>query len=231
MVDENTRTTFIPKQQLVKPRIEKQKKSFLSGGFLGLIAWILISVSVLSSIGVFAYQQILKSNIASMAESISRAEQLFDSGLIVELKELDIRLSSANELLKKHLDFSRLFKYLGDTTLPDISYESFRFDARDGVPIVAMTGEATRFTPIAIQSDVYGQNEFMENHVFSSFSLTNRGTILFDLTFQINEEELAYIGIQSEQLTEEDIPVEDVISEGEIDNRIITEEEQQNDQE
>lgn len=227
MVDEQTRTTFIPKQQLVKPRREERKTSFLSGGILSVIAWILIGVAIAASLGVFLYAQLLKANIRSMAESISRAEKLFDPGLIVEFKELDIRLTASEELLEKHLDFAEFFESLEATTLPDIAYDSFRFDARGEGPIVSMTGEASRFTPIALQSDLYGKNKFMENHIFSNFSLTDRGTVTFDLSFQINEKELVYTGERVRQSvpSTEEVSSEETITEEELEERIISEDE------
>jgi len=168
-------------------------------------------------VGIFVVKQIYKSEIKQMAESIENAEKLFGPELIVELKELDIRLSSANELLGSHMDFSQLFQSLQETTIPDVSFDAFDFKFEEGIPTVQMSGEAGKFSSIAIQSELYGDNDFLENHIFSDFSVTRSGTVAFKLAFQINSDKLLFR--ESFNTTPSVAPVEgDDIDSGDIIN-------------
>ena len=93
------------------------------------------------------------------------------------LKKLDIILRAATELLDKHVAISDFFDSLGETTLPDVAFNDFNFSFNEEDSEVSMIGEARGFLPIAQQSDLFEKNQYIKNHNFSDFQLTEKDIV------------------------------------------------------
>jgi len=193
-MDGDIKTTFIPKR--IAPAASAVPTSAPArrkvSGLLNIAATLLFVVAVLSSGGVYLYKTYLNRNIVSMNETIDRAEKAFEPSLILELVRLDTRLKVSSQLLAKHTAFSPLFRFLEQATLPDVSFTSFQFQYDEGVPRVQMKGIATRYTPIAQQSNVLGESNLIVDHIFSNFALTDSGRVSFDLNYGLNPDLLLF---------------------------------------
>lgn len=192
-MDGEIKTTFIPKKaspvaSATGAAPVRQKTSSL----LNIIATLLFIVALVSSGGVYLYKAYLTKNIATMKETIDRAEKAFEPSLILELVRLDTRLKVSSQLLARHTAFSPLFRSLEQSTLPEVSFTSFNFQYDEGVPRVQMKGLATRYTPIAQQSDVLGESNLIVDHIFSNFALTDSGRVSFDLNYALNPDLLLF---------------------------------------
>jgi glycosyltransferase involved in cell wall biosynthesis len=74
-------------------------------------------------------------------------------------------------------------------TIPNIRYINFQYElnlANPNLVQVSMTGEATSYDAITLQSDLFNQNRFIRNPIFSNFSLNRDGLIDFDLSFDVS---------------------------------------------
>ncbi len=196
-------TTFIPKRIDTgatgipggNPAPRRQTASLLN-----MIAILIFIVALISAGGVYLYKTYLENTISEMKTTIERAEKSFEPSLILELVRLDTRLKVSSLLLSQHTAFSPLFRVIEQATVPDVSFTAFQFSYEEGVPRVQMKGLATRYTPIAQQSDILGQNNLIVDHIFSNFALTESGRVSFDLNYALNPSLLLYTA-QAGQIT------------------------------
>lgn len=191
-MDKEFKTTFIPKKNLATSKKPRTKKSRAQQSLLGVIAMLLFITAILAAGGVFVVRAQMVSQLNSRIESINRAEKAFEPAVILELKRLDLRLAAGTELLDNHIAVSDFLKSLAESTLPDVSFADLSFSYADGTADVNMSGEARGYQQIAQQSDVFGDNQFIQNHIFSDFALTDTGRISFSLQFTLNQELLKF---------------------------------------
>ena len=90
------------------------------------------------------------------------------------------------------LVFSDFFASLGESTLPEVSFNDFSFAYNAEAPEISMVGEAKGFIPIAQQSDLFEKNQYIQNPIFSDFQLADSNIVSFNLTFTLNSELLYY---------------------------------------
>ncbi len=187
------RTTFVPKNPEPQPGSSAMpsgvpvRPSYAAThrGTFGLITVVLVVLLVatlLMGLGVYALDRSVTSQIGQLSDSLARSQKAFEPKVILELKDLDMRLKTASTLLQKHIAVSSFFEMLGAQTLPGIAYDSFRFinDEKEGYSIV-ITGRATSYETIAEQSSIFGDDSRVAQHVFSNFKLLDTGRISFDL--------------------------------------------------
>lgn len=203
-MENGTTTTFIPK------RIDTGSTSIpgsnpsprrRSVSLLNTIAILVFIAALIASGGVYLYKSYLSQSIADMKTTIERAEKSFEPSLILELVRLDTRLKVSSLLLSQHTALSPLFRTIEQATVPDVSFTAFQFNYEEGVPRVQMKGVATRYTPIAQQSAVLGQNNLIVDHIFSNFALTQTGRVSFDLNYALNPNLLLYTARAGQVIT------------------------------
>jgi hypothetical protein len=185
-MDKEFKTTFIPKKNLAGAKKSESSRSKAQKSLLGLIALLLFITSAVSIAGVFLYKIRIASLLNSRIDSINRAEKAFEPAVIVELKKLDVRLQAGAQLLENHIAISDFLKSLAESTLPDVSFADFSFSYVPDGSEIAISGEARGYLQIAQQSDVFEDNIYIQNHIFSDFSLTDTGRITFSLQFTLN---------------------------------------------
>lgn len=192
-MDKEFKTTFIPKKNLTQSRSETPRiKNPRTRSILGILSIIIFLSALVLTLGVFVYRKRVEVVINSRIESINLAEKAFEPSVILELRKLDIRLRSATELLEQHTAFSDFFLSFGESTLPDVAFNDFYLDNDGGLYTVVMTGEARGYLPIAQQSNLFEENRYIENPIFSEFSLNETGHVSFDLTFTLNNDLITF---------------------------------------
>ena len=185
-MDKEFKTTFIPKKNLsgVKPQESKSTKARRS--LFGILAFLLFVTAVVSTIGVYLYKARLAAVLNSRIDSINRAEKAFEPAVILDLKKLDIRLRAGTDLLNRHIAISDFLESLGESTLPEISFNDFSFSYDPESSEVSMSGEARGYLQIAQQSDIFEANDYIQNHIFSDFTATDTDRVTFSLQFTLN---------------------------------------------
>jgi len=184
-MEQNFQTSFIPKKPIVKERVAYTQPV----GIL-LVASIIVLFTVLVATGGFYfYKASLLKNIANMESTLVLAKNRFELSKIVELQLLDKRLNAASEILSKHIVVSPIFSILEQITMKTVRFTRFSYSfGTDKVALVdvKMSGVATGYRSVALQSDLFGANKNLINPIFSNLTLDARGNVLFSLDFSVD---------------------------------------------
>lgn len=193
-MDKEFKTTFIPKKNLSRSKVQasESKQSKARRSLFSILALLLFVTAVVSTVGVYLYKIQVATVINSRIESINRAEKAFEPAVILELKKLDIRLRAGTDLLNNHVAVSDFLDSLAESTLPDVSFSSFSFSSSSSGADISMSGEARGYLQISQQSDIFEDNQYIQNHIFSDFSSTDSGRVSFSLQFTLNPELLMF---------------------------------------
>ena len=160
---------------------------------LMLIAGGIFVLTLIGAASVFVYERYLISSLSKQRDSLERARDAFEPRLIEELSRVDLRLSVAEELLQNHITVTPLFELLSDLTLKTVRFEEFEFTRSvDGLVQVKMDGVAQSYRSIALQSELFGDNEYLQSPVFSEFKLDDFGNVAFSVTLSVSNELLLY---------------------------------------
>lgn len=187
-------SSFIPKKTIQNPTLSAG--GAVSKGRINafmLVAGIVFTMTLLGSMGVFLYERYLVSNLASQKESLERARDAFEPRLIEELAKVDTRLDVAGSLLDGHVTISPFFELLGRLTLKTVRFEEFEFTRGvDGLVEVRMKGVAESYRSIALQSELFGDDENIQSPVFSDFKLDELGNVQFSVILSVSNDFLRY---------------------------------------
>ncbi len=184
-MDQNFQTSFIPK----KPMIEDRTEAPRSVGLLLIISIFIFFTVLLASGGLYFYQGILTKNVAQMQNDLALAQNRFEKGKIQQLQTLDKRLRASNDILSKHITVSPIFEALSSMTLKTVRYTKFNYEFsgdKSSKINVKMSGQATKYKDIALQSDLFAGNKNIIDPVFSNLTLDDKGNVLFDLEFSVD---------------------------------------------
>ncbi len=186
-MDQEFQTSFIPKKTL-SPKPERTGGG--SFGLVNVVAFVVMLVSLLVAGGAYLYRDNLSKKVEEMKISLERAQNIFEPELLVELETLNKRIQAADVILANHIAVSPIFEVLQDITLPTVRYIDFTYEIdsiNPDVVHVTMTGEAVSYDAITLQADLFSNNRFIRNPIFSNFSLNRTGSVEFDLMFDVSK--------------------------------------------
>lgn len=184
-MDQNFQTSFIPK----KPIVEDRPRSGKPVGFILVISVLIFLSMVASAGGVYFYKSIVTKNIADMENNLNIAKNRFEPSKITQLQVLDKRLKASNEILAKHIAVSPIFKALSEITMKSVRYTKFGYDvgsSKEARIVIKLSGQASRYSSVALQSDLFKKNKNLIDPVFSNLALDDKGNVLFDLEFSVD---------------------------------------------
>lgn len=191
-MDKEFQTSFIPKKTI----LEKEPMHHSSlGGIMNVVALVVFIASILSAGAAYFYRSSLQDRVAQYKVSLERAKAEFEPSLITELQVLDKRMAAATDILQNHIAVSPIFVLLGDITLPTVRYSDFSYEFNPENPNlvdIKMNGEAKGYNYIALQADLFGDNKFIKNPIFSDFTLDQAGNVDFNLTFSVDKSLVLY---------------------------------------
>ena len=174
--------SFVPK----KPISAKNRTRKASAGIFFGVSFILFILVAGSATSVYFYKIYKEKKIENMKISLERAKAAFEPSLIIELKELDARIKSADIILNKHMAFSEFFSFIEENTLKTIQFNSFDYSENEDGVKVNLSGKAKSYSSIALQSDIFGDSKFIKNPIFSDLSLEENGNINFIVSADVN---------------------------------------------
>lgn len=184
--------SFIPKTNLTGSFDSGNKKSN-KVGLLSLLGIIIFIISIVLAGGVFLLGQYKTKTIQDKVASLERAKGAFEPALIEKLSKLDVRINSAKKVLSNHISASAFLKLLEQITLKTVRFSEFEFTKRDdGSFNVIMRGEANSYSSVALQSDMFGGNKFIQEPIFSDFRLSSNGNVLFNFSAIIDRTLVLY---------------------------------------
>ena len=180
--------SFIPK----KPLTPKSGRDEKSRGIFFSIAVLIFILSLLGFGGVYAYGQLIEKRITDKNNWLEQARGAFESSLITEMERVDTRINVANKILAKHVAFSEFFKILEELTLQNVRFNRFDYSFIDEKPKVMLEGEARSYSSVALQSDIFGDNKYLKNPIFSNLGLANGGNVTFNLELNLDPSVMLY---------------------------------------
>lgn len=189
-MDSPTQPTFIPHEAVTSAPVRR------GGGGLSelllLLSIVLFIISAALGAGVFLYTQYLQSSNQSKLSQLQSAQQAFDPTLVQQLTRLDSRMNTGLTLLDAHLAPTQLFNALEQSTVQDIQYTSFAYNASNPQQItLTMSGVAGSVNSIALQAQVFSQSGVLTNPIFSNIDAQPDG-VHFNFTALVNPASLSY---------------------------------------
>ena len=151
--------------------------------------------------GAYAWKAILISSQDSFKKDLAAREQQFNLDLISQLKEANIKVDTAKQLLANHLAMSEIFGLIGKLTIQDVRFMTLDVEAPPtvgGDVSVKLSGLGTSFSAVAFQSDVlnqleqYGLRKIVINPILSDPQLAENGTVSFGFTASIDPTAISY---------------------------------------
>jgi hypothetical protein len=183
-------TSFIPKQPLVEA---KAKKPSAPTGIFSIIGWFIFIIFVLASVGVFVYEQYLTRSINSKNVELSNRIKSFDTASVDHFVQLNARLQTASTILNNHLAVSTLMGLVGASTVQSVQFTDMKYTFDDsGKLSLALSGKAPDFASVALQSDTFSAQAYLQNQVFSSLGLDQDGGVLFKFTATVKPSSIIY---------------------------------------
>ena len=164
----------------------------------GVIVFILSLGAVGAS---YAWKQYLTTAQDNYKVQLADREKQFNVDLIEQLKQVNVQIDLAKQLLSNHIAASQIFDIISHFTAESSRFTSLDVSAptnqSDGVKI-SMKGFGRNFQSVAFQSDVLGQLEqyglrkIVKNPILSDPALDSSGTVSFGFTATLDPASLSY---------------------------------------
>jgi len=183
-------TSFIPKT----PITAQQKKRGNTGLFV-FVSFIIFVLSIASSGGVYWYRGFMTGIVEDKNELLERASENFQPAFVDELKRLDTRLVSSQDVLSRHTAFSEFFSVLEENTLKNVQFTSFEYTSSDTdkkTISIMLDGVATSYSSVALQADAFGKNKYIKNPIFSGLNLDEQGYVGFSVSAELDPSLISY---------------------------------------
>ena len=190
-MDKEFQTSFIPKKPLTEDRVVRERPVSVVTFF----ATVIFFATLVAGVGAYGYQVVLAKKVKDMAVSLDKAKGAFEPSLLSDLEVLDRRINASQEILSNHIAVSPIFQSLQELTLKNVRFTKFSYEvSRESGITVKMSGLSPNYSYItlALQSDVFVQNKYIKNPVFSNLNLDEKGNVTFDLTFSVDPSFVKY---------------------------------------
>lgn len=189
-MDPQFKTSFIPKQPITAaPRRSKGT----AVGFFYLLGLIVFIASLALAGGLTFWKFYLERSIATKDQELAELQASFNVREIEALKRLGRRMEAGGEILESHVALSPFFELLESLTLQDVQFSEFSFGRlMGGAAGVEMTGRGKSFSAVALQSDLFGKSEYIEDPIFSDLALDESGNVVFTVAATLSPDLLSY---------------------------------------
>jgi hypothetical protein len=191
------KTSFIPKQTLSTSSNDVPRPSIVSRGTVGpsglgmFISLIIFLGTIGFAGGLFLYDSYLNSSIKAKKEQLEISRKAFQPELIRQLARLDNRITAATGLLEQHVAPSLFFELLQANTLQTVRFSSLSLVMGQNGGQFSLTGEAKNFASVALQSDVFGSSQYIQEPVITDFNVIGGG-VGFEATGRVDKNLLLY---------------------------------------
>ena len=184
-------SSFIPKSPIISGG-EKALSVVHSGNIFSTLATTLFVITVLASLGLFAYSYSLKNQISQNDKSLLAAREAFQAEKIQELLTVNGRIVAAKTLLGKHIAVSELLTFLQSGTVKNARFESLSYKQGTKGQTLSLGIEAASYNAVAAEKEALSGTLFLQNQVFSDFTLSDNGTVKAKFFANVNASLLLY---------------------------------------
>lgn len=203
-------TSFIPKKPL--PSVggasmganisNGRRQPVKHGGSLFLnLAMFLFIISIIAGGSMYLLKTAALSSQKNLGEQLSERQKQFNPKLIEELKRVNVKIDTANNLIQKHLALSNIFDIIGRFTTAKVRFISMQLEAptqESGDITVTLSGYGSSLAAIAFQSEVlgkleqYGLRDIVKNPILSNPTLDATSRVTFNFSASIDPTSLYY---------------------------------------
>ena len=145
-------TSFIPKKP-IDPGIRMVNAKEPTSIF-PIIAWVIVIATIIACGALFAYEQLLKSQINQAETNIISAKEAFQPDTIQQLVNVSNQISFTENLLKSHVLTNRILDILQSLTVKKIYFIDFSYSNTLGSPSILMNGETQSYNALAEQYEI-----------------------------------------------------------------------------
>ncbi len=199
-------TSFIPKKIPTpigvsgsSPAARKQKSSILM-----TLATILFLLSLVAAVGSYGWKYYLISAQADYKKQLNQRKEQFNLDLIEQLKQVNIKITLARQLMSNHVALSQIFDIVSRLTAEKVRFFDMDVSATqlEGVSNseykISLRGNGINYSTVAFQSDVLAQLEqlglrkIVKNPILSDPSQDDKGTVSFNFSASIDPKSVSY---------------------------------------
>jgi len=195
-------TSFIPKKNAGSPSIGGGSALARHTTSVYMVIAVVIFVASLCGIaGAYMWTAYLNSAQIGYKNDLAAREKQFNVDTIQTLKQENVRIDLAKQVLSRHLSLSQIFSIVGKLTIESVRFLTMDVtvpaNVSDGIK-VSLSGYGVNLASVAFQSDVlgnleqYGLRKIVKNPIMSNPSLDPKGTVSFGLTAIVDTSNLLY---------------------------------------
>ena len=161
--------------------------------FLPALSALVFLLTLAAGAGFFIWQLTLSQRIGTLTEKIAEAREAFEPEVIERLRQIDLRIQTARQIVRNHTDPSGLFEILSSDTLRNVAFRRFAYTTKNAHSAnVAMSGEALDFATLALQADVFAKNTNIVNPAFSRFGKSTQKLVTFEFDAGLDPNLIVY---------------------------------------
>jgi hypothetical protein len=190
-MDPKFQTSFIPKKPVVGGVNEPAGLSRPIGIF-SVFMWFAFIITVLTTLALFGYKQVLNSQISQAEKDIVSAREAFQPETLKELVDVSSRITLTQRLLNSHVLTSQILDMLQNLILKKVRLNNFTLSSKENVPTISMDLEASSYNALAQQSIVFSKSTEIKNPQFTDFTVLDTGNITTKFTATLDPSLLSY---------------------------------------
>ncbi len=156
------------------------------------LATVIFIITLLSSVGLFFYKNLLTSQIDQYNKDITSASTALQPQKIQDLIDANSRITTTKTLLDGHVVVSKLLLLLNDLSLKKMRLTDFNYVNKNKQSSLSITAELQTYNALAEEQNIFSKNEFIKNPVFSNFILGDNGYITVNLSATIDSALISY---------------------------------------
>lgn len=176
--------SFVPKQPVASVR--RPRMSNRSSSIFSVAGGVIFAAAVALGGLAFGYEFLLKQERDGKNQELALIKESVDRSVVEELARLSTRLTSAEDLLNKHLAPTALFSLLEQDTVQGVRFTDFQMQLTEtGDTELELSGAAQNFNTLAYQSQRLSQNPHLRNQIFGDITVeeTESGADFISFSF------------------------------------------------
>ena len=183
-------SSFVP---YAKSSGSRKRYADFSGAF-AFLAYGVLALMLMASVGVFLYEHVLESEKAAKDAALVKAEAALDPATVQSFFRLQNRLASSKALLAQHSAFSNLFSDLSAIMPKTVRFSSVQVSIdQKGVVTFVASGVAKSLNALAaLSSDLAADGRF-KNAIVSNIQVNQKDqSVTFGLAADIDPTLIAF---------------------------------------
>jgi hypothetical protein len=182
------KTTFIPKEPITERERRPHNVDPLSFG-----SWLIFFFALLVAGGLYFYQFTLDKGVRERLDDIRNAKEAIDPSVVNRFDRLDKKLQASREIVNNHLAVSSVFDFLEKETLLSVTYRHFLFEVTpQGKPFLSIGGFGRGYEAVALQAEIFKNNDNFIDPVFSNLGMGGLGEVSFSVRTFIDGSSLLF---------------------------------------